>query len=64
MSDDRRAKSNHLQVGQELFDRENDDETLKKKYGCDVETEPQSLQKVSKTSHRAKRVRKFGQMRK
>jgi len=43
MPADRRAKTNHLQVGQELFDRANDVEKfLKTYYGYDVETETQT----------------------
>jgi hypothetical protein len=39
MSADRRAETNHLQVGQEIFDRTNNYEKfLKTYYGCDVET--------------------------
>jgi hypothetical protein len=65
VSADRRSQTNHLQVGQELFDRANNDEKfLKTYYGNDIEKETPSLPWVSKTSHRAKRARKFGQMRK
>jgi hypothetical protein len=42
----------------------NEEKFLKTYYGYDVETESHSLQWVSKTSHRPKRARKFGQMRK
>ena len=50
-------KTNHHKVGQEIFDRANNDENfliISRVYGCDVETETQSSQWVSKTSHSPK----------